>query len=182
MLKFILRRILQMIPTVLGVILITFILFNVAGGDLAAKIMGKNVSLEQLENFDEQRGLNRPLFFGTRAKTRAYEDLDLAKGAGKWNGWTNVVYSKEAGTIRILPNTKVNPVGFDLNKNQEQQYEWTITYRGAGSLAGQSLASTDWKKQKIGFSSSAVPGFEAGSDGLEIKKLTLRRHLKSPFD
>jgi len=32
MLNYIFRRVLQMIPTVLGVILITFILFNVVGG------------------------------------------------------------------------------------------------------------------------------------------------------
>ena len=180
MLKFIARRLLQMIPTVFGVVLITFILFNVAGGDLAAKILGKNVSLEQLENFDEQRGFNRPLFFGTRTKTRAYEDIDFSKGAGKWNSWTNVVYSEKTKTIKIAPNTKVNPVGLDLN--QDQKYEWTITYRGSGFLAGQPLTSADWKKQKILFSGSTPPGFTAGAEGLEIKDLTLRRILKSPFD
>ena len=38
MLKYILKRLLQMVPTVFGVVLLTFILFNVAGGDLAFSV------------------------------------------------------------------------------------------------------------------------------------------------
>ena len=80
MLKYILKRTLQMVPTVFGVILLTFILFNIVPNDLAAIALGKNVTLEMLENFDAQRGLNKPLFIGTRAKTRAYAEQDFSKG------------------------------------------------------------------------------------------------------
>lgn len=83
MLKYVFRRILQMIPTVIGVVLVTFALFNIVPNDLAAIALGKNVTLEMLENFDAQRGLNKPLFFGTRAKTRAYEEQDFRQGAGR---------------------------------------------------------------------------------------------------
>ena len=48
MLKYILRRIFQMVPTVLGVIFLTFILFNIVPNDLAAKSLGKNVTPEML--------------------------------------------------------------------------------------------------------------------------------------
>ena len=52
-----------MFPTVIGVVLLTFMLFNIVPNDLAVIALGKNVSPQLLESFDEQRGLNRPLFW-----------------------------------------------------------------------------------------------------------------------
>ncbi len=180
MLKYILKRMVQMIPTVVGVILLTFILFNVVGGDLAAIALGKKVSLQTLQNFDEQRGLNKPLFFGTRAQTRAYEDQDLSEGAGRWRGWTNAVYAAEAGTVTLQPGAAVNPIAFDLDDDEE--FVWTIRYRGAGTLAGQALASDDWKTEKIRFSGADEGGFETADQALEFRSLKLRRVNRNPFD
>ena len=53
MIKYILRRIFQMIPTVLGVIFLTFILFNIVPNDLAAISLGKNVTPEMLEYYQK---------------------------------------------------------------------------------------------------------------------------------
>jgi len=72
MFRYITRRILQMIPTVFGVIVITFILFNIVGGSPAAMTLGKNVSPRALEEYDEQRGFNKPLLIGRWSTTRAY--------------------------------------------------------------------------------------------------------------
>ena len=41
-----------MIPTLFGVLLITFILFNVVGGSPASMSLGKNASPQSLEEFD----------------------------------------------------------------------------------------------------------------------------------
>ena len=84
MFQYCMRRILQMVPTVFGVILLTFILFNIVPNDLAAIALGKNVTPMMLESFDEQRGLNRPLFFGKYASTRAHRDIDFKNGSGNW--------------------------------------------------------------------------------------------------
>ncbi|VGO14599.1 Glutathione transport system permease protein GsiC [Pontiella desulfatans] len=180
MLNYILKRIWQMVPTVVGVVLLTFILFNVVGGDLAAIALGKKVSLQSLEAFDEQRGLNKPLFFGTRATSRAYEDQDLAEGAGRWRSWSNALYSAETASVSIQPNAKIDPLAFPLESGAE--FVWQVTYRGAGSLAGGALASADWKSAKIRFKGSEEGGFATGAEGLEIKKLKLRKVMKNPFD
>jgi peptide/nickel transport system permease protein len=180
MLKYVLKRIIQMAPTVVGVILLTFILFNVVGGDLAAIAMGKKVSLQSLENFDDQRGLNKPLFFGTRSTTRAYEDQDLSEGAGRWRTWSNAVYSAESATVKIQPAAAINPLAFELKPDSE--FEWTITFRGTGKLAGRELASTDWKTEKIRFQGSEEGGFATGQDSLEIRRLKLRKVVSNPFD
>ena len=180
MLKYILKRIVQMVPTVIGVILLTFVLFNVVGGDLAAIAMGKKVSLQSLESFDDQRGLNKPLFFGTRSTTRAYEDQDFSKGAGRWRGWSNTVYSADSETVRIQPGTAIDPLAFDLAP--ETGFEWTISFRGTGKLAGRELVSKDWKTEKIRFQGSEDGGFSTGAETLEIRRLKLRKVIGNPFD
>ncbi len=181
MLKFILRRLIQMIPTVIGVVLLTFFLFNVAGGDLAAIALGKNTSLKEMEQFDEQRGLNRPLFFGTRAKTRAYQDVDFSKNAGRWLASTNVSHVIESGIISISSNATVNPIGFPL----ESEHEWKIVYRSEKPLKwfGKVLdASSDWKTEKFIVDSTAKSEIVTTDSTLELRDVTLRRIQKNPFE
>lgn len=179
-LKYILKRIVQMVPTVIGVILLTFILFNVVGGDLAAIAQGKNATLESMQSFDEQRGLNKPLFFGFYAKNRAYEDQNLSEGSGRWRTWSNAVYSAESGSVTIKAGTSVTPLALELDA--EDEFVWRVSYRGSGTLAGAKLASRDWKTEKIRFSGSDEGGFVAEAEGLEIKKLKLRKVISNPFD
>jgi peptide/nickel transport system permease protein len=60
MTAYIIRRLWQMIPTVLGVILLVFILFNWVGGDPAYVLAGKISSAEQIENIRRQLGVDQP--------------------------------------------------------------------------------------------------------------------------
>jgi len=180
MLKYILKRIWQMVPTVVGVILLTFMLFNIVPNDLAAIALGKNVTLEMLEDFDEQRGLNKPLFFGTRTTTRAYTDQDFSEGAGRWRNWSNATYSAKSATVVIQSGAEIAPLAFELKADRE--YEWTITYRGEGTLAGQSLESDDSKTEKVRFAATENGGFQIGVESLEIRVLKLRKVVNNPFD
>ncbi|HSH89525.1 MAG TPA: ABC transporter permease [Ramlibacter sp.] len=61
MLSYILRRILQMIPTLAGVILLIFFLFKYFGGDPAEILGGLQASAEQVESIRNQLGLNKPV-------------------------------------------------------------------------------------------------------------------------
>jgi peptide/nickel transport system permease protein len=80
MTPFIIRRVLTMIPIILGVILITFLLFNVVGGSPASMALGKNASPQALEEFDEQRGFNKPPIFGWWTSTRALPEAHFGDG------------------------------------------------------------------------------------------------------
>jgi len=62
MASFILRRVLQMIPTLAGVILLIFFLFKFFGGDPAEIIGGLQASAKQVESIRNQLGLNRPVW------------------------------------------------------------------------------------------------------------------------
>jgi peptide/nickel transport system permease protein len=58
--SYLIRRIWQMIPTLLGVILLIFILFTLFGGDPAEIIAGQNASAQQVAVIRHQLGLDQP--------------------------------------------------------------------------------------------------------------------------
>jgi peptide/nickel transport system permease protein len=60
MYAYIIRRLWQMVPTMLGVILLVFFLFNWVGGDPAYVLAGKISSAEQIENIRRQLGVDQP--------------------------------------------------------------------------------------------------------------------------
>ena len=60
MTAYIIRRLWQMIPTMLGVIALVFILFNWIGGDPAYVLAGKISNQEQIDNIRRQLGVDQP--------------------------------------------------------------------------------------------------------------------------
>lgn len=67
MLAYIIRRTLYVIPVVIGVALITFILFNVVGWDAATQMLGRHASKEEIQALRQQLGLTGPKFFNFEA-------------------------------------------------------------------------------------------------------------------
>jgi peptide/nickel transport system permease protein len=57
---YIIRRLWQIVPTMLGVILLIFFLFNVVGGDPAYLLAGKISNPEQIANIRKQLGIDEP--------------------------------------------------------------------------------------------------------------------------
>ncbi|HEY9105528.1 MAG TPA: ABC transporter permease [Roseateles sp.] len=62
MAAYLIRRLWQMIPTLLGVVLLVFFLFKYVGNDPALILAGMNASPEQIESIREQLGLNKPVW------------------------------------------------------------------------------------------------------------------------
>lgn len=62
MTAYIIRRLLYMIPVVLGVLLVTFCLFTVVGGDISQQIAGKNADAETIAEIRHEYGFDKPLF------------------------------------------------------------------------------------------------------------------------
>jgi peptide/nickel transport system permease protein len=62
MASYVLRRIWQMIPTLLGVILLVFFLFKLFGGDPAEVMAGLKASPERIAAIRAQLGLDKPLW------------------------------------------------------------------------------------------------------------------------
>jgi len=60
MTAYIIRRLWQMIPTLLGVVILVFFLFNWVGGDPAYVLAGKISNQEQIDNIRRQLGVDQP--------------------------------------------------------------------------------------------------------------------------
>lgn len=84
MLKYALKRLLEVIPTTFGVLLLAFMLFNVVGGSPAETILGKNATKESIAAFNHRFGYDKPLFFGDNGKVFDSQFFnfifDVAKG------------------------------------------------------------------------------------------------------
>ena len=61
MLAYIVRRIMIMIPTLLGVTIIVFLMLHATPGDPAELLLGERATTESLEQMREHLGLNKPL-------------------------------------------------------------------------------------------------------------------------
>ena len=59
--KFILKRLLMLIPVLIGVTLLVFLILNMAPGDPAKVILGEQATPEQIAELREQMGLNDPV-------------------------------------------------------------------------------------------------------------------------
>jgi len=73
MLKYVAKRLWETVPTTLGILLLTFVLFNVIGGSPAEVILGKNATAESIAAFNRKWGYDKPLIVGKRVVGRGVE-------------------------------------------------------------------------------------------------------------
>jgi peptide/nickel transport system permease protein len=93
MLRFILRRCLLAVPSLLGLLVVTFLLIRVVPTDTAAAMAGDAATPEQIERLRHEYGLDRPIWeqfivyvgkvarldFGESAFSRRPVALDIAQ-------------------------------------------------------------------------------------------------------
>ena len=179
------RRLLQAIPTVAGVVLITFVLFNVGGGSPAALVLGQTAGARALEEFDAARGYDKPLFCGHWTKTRALETVDFETAApGVRAAWG----AGESGSLRLEAGQELAvPFAFPLPDGER----WRLTVVGGGPgfpRCGKKF-STAWKKTgdfstawKKVFHSVEKPAFRAEGGPVDIRSVRLEKATRHFFD
>ena len=111
MLKYVLRRIAETIPTTIGILLLTFVLFNVVGGSPAEVVLGKNATAEAIAAFNHKWGYDKPLIIGAR---------DEGRGIRGW--WDSQFFNFVGGICR-------GDFGYSL-ENQEPVVD--VLKRGVG--------------------------------------------------
>ncbi|MGB9722519.1 MAG: ABC transporter permease [Chloroflexia bacterium] len=70
MLQYIVRRLISLIPTLLGVTIVVFLFLRLIPGDPAVAMLGEHASEENVARIREQLGFNRPLFLDVEALQR----------------------------------------------------------------------------------------------------------------
>ncbi len=73
MLRYTVRRLLELIPTTIGILLLTFVLFHVVGGSPAEVVLGKNATKESIAAFNHRYGYDKPLIVNTRPRESFFD-------------------------------------------------------------------------------------------------------------
>ena len=85
MIRFILRRTGYSVLILIGVLLLTFLLFDVAAGDPAAAVLGKNPKPAEIESMRRELSADLPLLWGRECRTEIYPSVE--NPAGKNGSW-----------------------------------------------------------------------------------------------
>lgn len=192
MIAFILRRLILMVFTLAGVILLTFVLFNVVGGSPAKAILGEKASPDQLEDFESVRGLNKPLFYGHWSPTRALEDRESpASKSGKPS--EGPLPGDGASIFALAQGMEAEiPFAFPLSTNEEYRLELEYQADQAAKIRfGQGAVSElpARNEQELlkqfrfrPFSEDFRVRVEAGEGDVHIHAIRLRRFQADPWD
>ena len=76
MLRYVLKRLGETVPTTIGILLLTFALFNVVGGSPAEVVLGKNATAEAIAAFNHKWGYDKPLLIGRFERFEGFETFE----------------------------------------------------------------------------------------------------------
>lgn len=102
MAAYILRRLWQMIPTLLGVVLLVFVLFKFFGGDPAEIMAGLNATPEQVQQIRTQLGLNDPWYVQLGIYLKGIVTLDWGKSFATNETVANIFMTRLPATLTVM--------------------------------------------------------------------------------
>ncbi len=102
MAAYLIRRLWQMIPTLLGVVLLVFFLFKYFGGDPAEILGGLNASPEQIDAIREQLGLNKPVWEQLWIFIQQIVTFDWGKSWATNESVANLFTSRLPATLTVM--------------------------------------------------------------------------------
>jgi peptide/nickel transport system permease protein len=102
MAAYVIRRLLQMIPTLLGVLLLVFLLFKWVGGDPAEILGGLNASAAQIDAIREQLGLNKPWYVQLWIYLKGVATFDLGRSWATNEAVSNIFSTRLPATLTIM--------------------------------------------------------------------------------
>lgn len=178
--RYVIRRLLEMIPTTFGVLILTFLLFHVVAGSPAEVVLGKNASAEALADFDARFGYDKPLLVGRWTQIRALPDLPVARlqvDAQSGRAPLPLTYPLPEGTYRVpvgqlqlhfeaidTPATDdalidgESPIRFSVRKG------WRVTGLDAGKLPEKGMIRLEkqnaawWDSQFVNYITALLRG------------------------
>ncbi len=155
MLRYACQRLCGAVPILLGVLLVTFLLFHAGAGDPATLRLGKNAAPRELEELRLQLRLDRPLLYGHWRRTELYRAQDFRHHAGDTAGQPGCTWTTggragggelnlAAGARFRLPRGWVPPANVG-------RYRVRLEGRGTLELNGRPLPATSrWQHATVG--------------------------------
>jgi peptide/nickel transport system permease protein len=102
MLAFILRRLWQMLPTMLGVVLLVFLLFNWVGGDPAYILAGKMSNAESIANIRKQLGIDQPYYVQLGIFLKQIVTFDFGQSWATGEAVSSIITTRLGPSLTVL--------------------------------------------------------------------------------
>ena len=102
MTAYIIRRLWQMVPTLLGVVLLVFVLFNWVGGDPAYVLAGKISNQEQIDNIRRQLGVDQPYYVQLGIFVKQILTADFGASWSTNETITNILTTRLGPSLTVL--------------------------------------------------------------------------------
>lgn len=99
---YLLRRLWQMAPTMLGVILLVFFLFNWVGGDPAYILAGKMSNPEQIANIRKQLGIDQPYYVQLWIFIKQIISFDFGYSWSTGESVANIITGRLGPSLTVL--------------------------------------------------------------------------------
>ncbi|MEM4990530.1 ABC transporter permease [Collimonas sp. H4R21] len=102
MTAYILRRLWQMLPTMLGVIVLVFFLFNWVGGDPAYILAGKMSNPQQIANIRTQLGIDQPYYIQLWIFIKQIVTFNFGNSWSTGESVANVIMTRLGPSMTVL--------------------------------------------------------------------------------
>ena len=102
MAAYLVRRLWQMVPTLIGVVLLVFFLFKYFGGDPAELLGGLNASKEQIAAIRQQLGLDEPVWVQLWIFVKQIVTLDWGKSWATNEAVSHLFASRLPATLTVM--------------------------------------------------------------------------------
>ncbi|KQZ39715.1 ABC transporter permease [Duganella sp. Root1480D1] len=102
MASYILRRLWQMLPTMLGVVLLVFVLFNWVGGDPAFILAGKMSDAASIDNIRRQLGVDQPWYVQLGIFLKQIATFDFGQSWATGEAVSDIITSRLGPSLTVL--------------------------------------------------------------------------------
>ena len=102
MLAYVLRRLWQMLPTMAGVVLLVFVLFNWVGGDPAYLLAGKMADTAAIENIRRQLGTDQPYYMQLWIFVQQIVSFDFGNAWSTGEPVADIITSRLGPSLTVL--------------------------------------------------------------------------------
>ena len=112
--QYILRRLIQMIPVVVGITVITFVLIRAIPGDPAQTMLGEKATDAQIALYREKMGLNDPIYVQYFYYVRDLMKLDLGTSTQYRVPVETILWSRMKVSLSVMLMTLVLTIAISL--------------------------------------------------------------------
>ena len=102
MAAYLLRRLWQIVPTLLGVVLFVFLLFKFFGGDPAEILGGLNATPEQVQQIRDQLGLNQPWYVQLAIYLKGIVTFDWGRSFATNESVAHIFATRLPATLTVM--------------------------------------------------------------------------------